>query len=638
MNFKLDSKWRKVATDGDHTVMEHYEGHQIKIAHKKLGKGMREKLHALPTHKSKAERDSAKVDAPNAPQGHAKATESPQSAPNASMPHAPSKRQENASKGKSVRMADGGEVDSEGGGGIGGALGMVTKLLPLLALADGGEVEKNPSEPAQPQEQQPAPVPPKGTITLGKRIGYPGFVDGGDVDPNNLPPAIPPQGSGIQIQGAAVAPGDIANPEAANSRAVPQPTPEQAAGDLPYGTEAPQQQAAPQAAAPQAPPSSGASPQQQPNDPYGTQAYQEAYMTGLGETKGGLALEAQAAAAQGVESAKLLNDQAVKQQRQMTDYQSHYNSLEQERIAAQKDYAAGHIDPDRWWSNRSTGGKIGSIIGLIAGGLDPSGQGGGAMDMINKQIDRDIHAQQSEMDKKHNVLGMIQQKYGNLKDSTDMMRVMSMDMVSNQLKAAAAKSSGPMARAKLLQAAGQLDMQAAPVLSQMAMRKTLVSGANNGQINPAAVIGMIVPEHERAPAYKELKEAQDSTSFRNNLLAAYDKLHEINTIGNRIGSPIQSSRQIAAIKGPLTAALSKGTAGRFTEQDAELLDSLWPRSGSNDETIATNRNQLVKLADEKMNFPILDRWGINPVAHSSSSRYDAAGNKRIQINPAIRPK
>lgn len=601
MNFKLDSKWRKVASDDTHTTMEHYEGHSIKIAHSKLTKPMKEKLHALPTHKSKADRDAAKAaDAKEAPKN---AQDARHEAPKGSMPHAPSHRQEQAGKDKGVSQP--------------------------VRMAGGGEV--------------PTPPPPQ---TLGKRIGYPGYAEGGEIPADALTPeAVQPAAvSGIQVQNAG--PAMAANAQLGGPRALPQDT-----GALPYGTEgtpgaapipevsqapAPQSDIAPQgAAAPlSSAPTPGAAPGQAP-DPYGTAAYQEAYMTGLGESKLGLAQEAQATEAQGLAQAKVLNDQVSQQQKRMQEYQNHYNGLETERQAAMKDYSAGHIDPNHWWSSKDTGGKIGTIIGLIAGGLSPSGQNG-ALTMINSQIDRDIAAQRAEMDKKNNVISHLDKQFGNLKDATDMMRVMSMDLVSNQLKAAAAKAAGPMAKAKILQAAGQLDMQAAPVLSQIAMRRTLVGGMNAGHVDPSAVVRMIVPEHQQPAAYKEIKEAQDTSSFRNNLLGSFDKLHQINTLGGRIGSPIQTPKQVAAIKDPLTAALSKGTAGRFTEQDAGMLETLWPKPGDSDETIAIKRAQMTKLSDEKMHFPVLQAYGIQPQA--MTNRYDAAGQKRIQMAAPVRPK
>ncbi len=55
------------------------------------------------------------------------------------------------------------------------------------------------------------------------------------------------------------------------------------------------------------------------------------------------------------------------------------------------------VDPGRFWATRSTGGKIGAIIGLALGAVGTGRDGvNHAAGMIDKAIDRDIDAQKSE--------------------------------------------------------------------------------------------------------------------------------------------------------------------------------------------------------------------------------------------------
>ena len=55
------------------------------------------------------------------------------------------------------------------------------------------------------------------------------------------------------------------------------------------------------------------------------------------------------------------------------------------------------IDPDRWWGDKSTGGKITSAIGILLGGIAQglNGRENVALKMIDKAIDRDIDAQKA---------------------------------------------------------------------------------------------------------------------------------------------------------------------------------------------------------------------------------------------------
>lgn len=55
------------------------------------------------------------------------------------------------------------------------------------------------------------------------------------------------------------------------------------------------------------------------------------------------------------------------------------------------------IDPDRWWGDKSTGGKITSAIGILIGGIAQGldGRENVALRMIDKAIERDIDAQKA---------------------------------------------------------------------------------------------------------------------------------------------------------------------------------------------------------------------------------------------------
>lgn len=400
--------------------------------------------------------------------------------------------------------------------------------------------------------------------------------------------------------------------------------------------------AEPAAPAPQPQMMAQAPPQQAPqtpaaasSDPYGTNAYQDSYMKGLNSEKAGLQQEAAAADAQGQAQAALLGKQQAIQAEQQSEFQRHFQALDSERAALQKDIQDNHIDPNHFVNTMDGASKIATAIGMIASGMGAgmSHQSNLAVDFLHKQIDNDIKAQQVELGKKENLLSANLRQFGNMRDAMDMTRVMQADVLSNQLKMEAAKQAGPMAKANLLKAAGELEMKSAPVLSQIAMRKTLLSGAAKGQIAPESVIRMVVPEHEQASATKELKEAQGMYKARDNLLSAFDQISKINTVGNRVTSPLQTKRRVEAILGGTIPGLSKETAGRYTESDAAALEHLYNTIGSDPQTQAIQRAQLVKLATEKLNFPELKKWGIDL---SNSGRYDMSGQPRIPEGKPVR--
>lgn len=378
-----------------------------------------------------------------------------------------------------------------------------------------------------------------------------------------------------------------------------------------------------------------AAPQEQgPNDPYGTEAYYNNLNKGIREQKAGLQKQYQAESALGQDQAQHLEKNIDATQKLMDMHQQNVNSLNQERQSLMQDAMNGHIDPARYWNNQSTFGKVKTAISLIGAGFGAGmlHQENPAMKFLNDQIDRDINSQKANLEQKNNLLSANRTSFQNERDATDMTRVMLADQMSSQLKLAASKQADPMAKARLLQAAGDLDTKYAPVFSQMAMRRTILGGTKQGVIDPSMSIRAIVPEHQQPAAYKELSEAQQMNRAKDNILGSFDKLTHLNTIGNAISSPLQTSKQVSAIRDPLVASLSKETAGRFTEQDSKMLSVLFPAKGDSPQTIQLKRNQINKLISEKMNFPLLNSYGIQP---ASLGRFNNSGQSKIQMAPPI---
>jgi hypothetical protein len=229
-----------------------------------------------------------------------------------------------------------------------------------------------------------------------------------------------------------------------------------------------------------------AAPQANP-DPYGMEAYQNSLGTGVAEQKAGIMAEAQARGAEGAGQAKALREATTQQQTQMRSYQDHYGELEKERQAFQQDIQNQHIDPKHYLSSMGTMSKISTGIGLLLGGMGSGVTGGEnpAMTFLNKQIDRDIDAQKMELGKKENLLSANLKQFGNLRDATDMTRVMQNDIVMNKLKLAAAQAASPMAQAAALKALGQLDVENAGRLQQLATRRTMMEAMSGASQDPA---------------------------------------------------------------------------------------------------------------------------------------------------------
>jgi hypothetical protein len=232
--------------------------------------------------------------------------------------------------------------------------------------------------------------------------------------------------------------------------------------------------------------------QQQPSGPNMADPmsmYKSAYQNEMSGVQGKAAAEAQLAK----DREAAINANLAKQAEVQNTYQTQFSKLEQERQAHMQDIQDGHIDPNKYWTgtvNKQTGqvegghSKIMAGIGMILAGFNPTNNPNAAIKFLDHQMDQNIEAQAKNLDSQNNLLKANLQQFGNLKDATDMTRLMQADIVSNQLAAAAAKAGTPMAKAAAQMAQGEIQAKYAPLAQQMAMRQTMMSlsGGGGGQV------------------------------------------------------------------------------------------------------------------------------------------------------------
>lgn len=368
-------------------------------------------------------------------------------------------------------------------------------------------------------------------------------------------------------------------------------------------------------------------------DPYGFGAQSDAMLKGYNEQRAGLMQEAQAQGALGKAQAGIEQEGAQQSQNLMDTFNKQQSGLLEQRQHLQEAISNGKIDPNKYIHNMSTGAKVGTAIGLLLGGIGGAltNQENPALKVINAQIDRDIDAQKTDLGKKQGLLDANYKDLGNLKDAMTMTKIMQTDIISQRLKSEAAKAQDPLVKANALKAAGALDMQMAPLVQQMAVRRSMMSGAaQSGRADPATMIQFMAPEGEKQHLFKDLQDAQNTMKFRDNLLAGFDQLAKINTLGNRAAHLGFTPPSVKAIRDPLIAQFSKDTAGRFTEADAGYISPLLDLEGNGDSSVADKRRQLVKFAEQKMNFPSLKFYGFNP-----NSKYAEGGQKTIQLGAPV---
>lgn len=156
---------------------------------------------------------------------------------------------------------------------------------------------------------------------------------------------------------------------------------------------------------------------------------------------------AQMGMAQAQKEAQEANEKLYKSQedelaRIQSNYQTSINNLTAESENLQKSYMSGKIDPNRVWSNMSTGNRILAGISVLLGGLGQGLSGSKtnpAWDVLNDAIDRDIDAQKANLGKTSSLLSFNMQKLGNLNAALAATRVNLIDLTQAQINKTAAK-------------------------------------------------------------------------------------------------------------------------------------------------------------------------------------------------------
>lgn len=299
--------------------------------------------------------------------------------------------------------------------------------------------------------------------------------------------------------------------------------------------------------------------------------------------------------------------QAAQKAREMQDtFLNQSNHIQGEIANVVDDIKNGHINPNQYLENMSVAGKISTAIGLLVGGLGAGLQhstNNAAMQYMNNQIDRNIEAQKINLNQKNTLLGALQHKFGNLKDSTNVFKAINAEVFANKINEAAAKQQDPARRAALQQQAAMMTMQYAPLLQQTAMRQTFLAGLNKGHTDVAAAIPYVFTDpKEREGAQKEYAKIQETEAARRAVEESAQHLQGLFMAG--LLSPSDAASAKAAFAGPL----AKASEGRFNLQESILqIDALLPGKFDTAETLRNKAQRRMRFFDNlRSGTPTLD--------------------------------
>ncbi len=162
------------------------------------------------------------------------------------------------------------------------------------------------------------------------------------------------------------------------------------------------------------------------------------------------------------------------------NFQDQLGQLNNESQKLETDIAHGHIDPNHYVDTMSGGQKVATAIGLALGGIG-SGLTHGpnvAAQFLQQQMQRDMQAQQANINSKNNLLRANLAMTGNMRAAQAMTMANLTSMYQAKIQQAAAQSQAPQAMANAQYLNGQMNMQKGQFLIQAG----LAGAAGNGQL------------------------------------------------------------------------------------------------------------------------------------------------------------
>lgn len=190
-----------------------------------------------------------------------------------------------------------------------------------------------------------------------------------------------------------------------------------------------------------------------------------------------------------------------------------------------RDYAAGQIDPNRWWSERNVPQKIAAVLGGMLAGI--GGGVRGAVDFHNQLVDRDIALQRDDLERKYkagmqadNLLASFMRTSDSEQEAMDKARAALIGSSITEVEHAQAAAKGPVEKAQIDQLIADMRATRAQTLAKIQAQRQ--AGAAASQVR-----GLEIDPNMLVTSRGEqfLVPHGDAEAVRQNL-DAYDRLED----------------------------------------------------------------------------------------------------------------
>lgn len=355
----------------------------------------------------------------------------------------------------------------------------------------------------------------------------------------------------------------------------------------------------------------------------------------LKQIQGGINQNAQLQAQGMAENAKNIQAHLDEQKQRAADYEKERAGIQQQNTELFNQVRDAKIDPNRLWSNTSTGGKISASLGLIFGGLGAgmSHQPNLAAQFLEKTIDQDIEAQKADQSNKMNLYKLGLEKYKDAQSAHQFATLQASNILAGQIQQTAQKIGSPQALALAQQAIGELHMKYDPMRNELALKQVALNygqqgqpgqqasvqkaGVNTGKFNAFMNAGLYDEDTKKAlmKEQSDYIKAKNYSDLADDLFNTQTKNANYTNRGvlSHLPSMRDSTKEYDAKTNSFLDKITKDLTGRVTPQSMENLKTSMPVAGDSPAVTAAKRQSIKDIIKTGYEFPTLINKGLlNP--------------------------
>lgn len=270
------------------------------------------------------------------------------------------------------------------------------------------------------------------------------------------------------------------------------------------------------------------------------------------------------------------------------------------------------VNPNRYFSEMSTGNKILAAISVGLAGLGQGLQGPGAknmaMEVINKAIDRDVEAQRLELGKKQTLFSENLRQLGDIHAAKAATTAQLLTIAQSKAQMISAQSGSAETQARMQLANKEIDLRKAQLNQQATLRSM---GTKGGNFDPSLLVPAIVPAEHQKSVFGEIERAQDTRRMGGSIMKAFDQAEKENTFFKTGAGLARTPPGVYALHQAMQPTFKdlEGTVRQAAMDNT--FQNITPRPGDMPSTIKTKRTALEDYLKSKASAPTAKGFGID---------------------------